>query len=102
MDDYKRALLMHVRNELVNSKKPESICFSFLNQFDIEGYPNYVGGLEFIEDMLPEMDALFDYKIWLNDGSGTNYAYNNGTGYWWSYGWKEPRIAMIDFLLNNR
>lgn len=103
MDDYKRALLMHVRNELVNSKKLESICFSFLDQFDIEGYPGDRRGLDYIKGMLPEMDALCDHKTWLKgEYCETNHIYNDGTDYWWSCGWKEPRIAMIDFLLNNR
>ena len=63
MDDYKRALLMHVRNELVNSEKPKSICFSFLAQFDIEGYPNELRTLNYIKGLLPEMDALCNYCL---------------------------------------
>lgn len=104
MDDYKRALLMHTRREIETTEEPClcSICISFLNQIGLESCLDDNLDLDYIKGMLPEMNALFDYKTWLNDGSGTNYLYDNGTGFWWSYGWNEPRLAMLDFLLNNR
>lgn len=76
--------------------------FFFLNQFDIEGYPDKLRNLKYIKGMLPEMDVLCDYKTWMDGWNEPKYIYDDGTGYWWGRGWKEPRIAMIDFLLNNR
>lgn len=119
MDDYKRALLMRVRDRLMNPDIfHDSICYEFLREIGIEKgsyLPGSAPGLSFLEDLLPEMDELFDNKQWfqleeepvqerwIQLWEAPYSVFNDGNDYWWSpCDWTEPRIAMIDFLLNNR
>lgn len=106
MDDYKRALLMRMRDRLITLDIfHDSICYEFLREIGIEKgsyLPGSVPGLSFLEDLLPEMDELFDSKQW-SFYEEKAPVFNGGYDYWWHpRDWVEPRIAMIDFLLNNR
>ncbi len=106
MDDYKRALLMRIRDRLMDPQSfHDSICYEFLREIGIEKgsyLPGSAPGLSFLEDLLPEMDELFDSKQW-SFYEEKAPIFNDGYDYWWSpCNWTELRIAMIDFLLNNR
>jgi len=107
MDDYKRALYMRVRDRLMGPKKDhDSICFTLMSELGNEGHMKDIYNLCFIEGLCSEMKELFDEKTWCKPGvwKDTTYSSNKyNTNYWWTpYNWTEPRIAMIDFLLNNR
>lgn len=119
MDDYKRALYMRVHDKLIDPASfHDSICFMILREIGIDKGSYLQGsapGLSFLEDLLPEMDALFDSKQWFQPEEEPvpnrwpafwethEYCFNDGNDYWWSpCDWAEPRIAMLDFLLNNR
>lgn len=81
-----------------------------MDEFNKENYPDCGIRLSFLEGLLPEMDKLFDYRTWFDEfgyaeikHAAGYYENNDGRNYWWRpFNWVEPRIAMLDFLLNNR
>ncbi len=106
MDDYKRALLMRVRNRLMNPKKYHcGLCDSFADQLEIDGAVINDYDAFFIQEFNYEMDQLFDHRQWEPGFQGVGYVsqdIDQGDYWWYPSDWVEPRIAMIDFLLNNR
>jgi len=115
MDDYKRSLLMRVRESLL-ALKPfhDSICYEFKNELKVDGAMLSSVSVKSIDELLPEMQELFDEKQWHKPEdpptpnrwpqlwTAPDSVFNDGNDYWWTLSWIEPRIAMIDFLLNNR
>lgn len=107
MDDYKRELYMRVRDRLMDPKQAhDSICLSLMSELGNEGHMKNIYNQSFIENLCSEMKELFDEKTWYKPRVWKDTTYNPNkynTNYWWDpYDWVEPRIAMIDFLLNNR
>lgn len=105
MDDYKRGLLMRVRDRLMDPNRYHpGLCDCLTDELEDDGA--LIDDSEFfIKGFNYEMDQLFDYRMWDKHllSTAMPYEFNPGYNYWWyPPDWVEPRITMIDFLLNNR
>jgi len=104
IDDYKRELLMRVRNRIENAKRFESfntdyICYaikSVLFEETSSYFLDYILLEDFIAELFPEFIDMFDGFCWYEDGGKMKAL----LGYtWWESGWKEPRIRILDTIL---
>ena len=98
MDDMKKGVYLQVLRHLQEDSplKHEGLCF--LLQASLEaGVP--LGTLEVFQ----EFYELNDWKRWVKDGYSIDYSSSSNTAkdfYWWEKGWKDPRIRILNCILN--
>lgn len=107
MDDYKRELLMRVRDRLMDPNRYHTgLCDCSADELEIDGA--VIDDTElFLVDLQNEMLQLFDYSMWhrelyAGDIVDSSHLVEANDYWWYPPCWVEPRIAMLDFLLNNR
>ena len=107
IDDYKRELLMRVRDRIENSEKFASpgagfVCYKIKNVLYEENFTDVFKNLfsqqEVVAELFPEFTDMFDGFCWCRDGK--NYEIGASRG-WWEPSWKEPRIRILDTLLRD-
>jgi len=93
MDDYKRSLYLLARRS-IEEYKYTFIC----NEFTIILLEEGVRGntQELINELFTEFNSLNDGKYW----TPTHYSINK-SGAWWLYGWREPRLRILDCILRD-
>ncbi len=89
MDDYKYSIWLEVRR-LIESGEESWICIALskatYGKFKVDYW---------IDELFLEFTSLFDDEIWFKSGR-CDVAYSA----WFEYNWKEPRLRVIDMLLN--
>ena len=111
MDDLKLSIYMEARR-MIEEGKSEFVCRALRYATeDITGMAFECGGATLhavLEEFFPEFFELYDGKYWSFDWepTGEKVFYSAGEldthSAWWFYEWKEPRLAIIDFIINNR
>ncbi len=110
MDDMKRAVYMEALRVMKKSSWYGSTGFVCLDLN--EALKVIAGGSplktlgdfrnldETLVELFPEFFELFDGHAWTQDGECINKQYQHGA--WWESGWSEPRVRILEFILNNR
>lgn len=107
MDDMKRAMYMEALRVMKKSSWYGSTGFICLDLN--EALKVLVGGLPFktlgkldetLVEFFPEFFEFFDGHAWTQDGECINK--QNQHNAWWEKGWLEPRIRILEFILDNR
>jgi len=104
MDDMKKAIYLEARCRIENGS--EFLCNALLRAIcSVTGLPIPDGNdYSLIKCILPEFYELDDGKFWFKRAITRKWLYR-GEGEqeaWWEANWPEPRLAVIDFLLENR
>lgn len=104
MDDMKRAMYIAARNAV---QKPEPrlgcfICWNLKDELKAQGLNlnGYALGEQILEEVFPELFDLFDYAFWRGD----NRRRHNDDKHtaWFEYTDKKRRLAILDFIIDNR
>ena len=106
IDDYKRELLMRVRDRIENSEKFEEqygtrfICcamkYILCEEEVVDFLEDSTSLAELVDEIFPEFIAMFDGVCWCEDSVYYEITSNQG---WWEIDWKEPRIRILDTIL---
>jgi len=109
MDDLKRTIYMEARR-MIDAGERRFLCYALHSALrDITGLD-----LEMLEERLADLfEEFFPEFFRLHDGhyyapssclalEGEFYIVRDHFLYavWWEYGWKEPRLATLDYILN--
>ena len=102
MDDLKRTIYMRAL-DLVNKPEKPYVCVALTTAF--EEIIGYQPSCEELQEYLPEFHDLIDYKTWvkfencdtISARSWDNYVNFRG---WWTHFWQEPRIRILNCILN--
>lgn len=110
MDDMKRAVYMEALRAIKKGYEYGSTGFVCLDLDEalkeVAGGPplKNLGDFRMLDETLveffPEFFELFDGHAWTQDGECINK--QNQHGAWWEKCWLEPRIRILEFILDNR
>jgi hypothetical protein len=102
MDDLKMSVYISARNMIASTPADyEYICVSLLQALysEVGFYVSFADRKEILEEFFHEFfdlyDGYWDQTMHHNFRDGKHRA-------WWSCDWKEPRLAILDFIINNR
>jgi hypothetical protein len=99
MDDYKRALHMSAQR-LLSERRVKVVCSSLERAISDEGALFEIHDV--IEELFPEFFSLHDVRIWFRDGTHLAPPHETASNFvWWDCRWFEPRIRVLDCVLNN-
>lgn len=93
MDDYKRSLYLLARRG-IEEDKYAFICTEFKRVLHNEGVT--CNKHELTNELFTEFNSLNDGKYWTPTCSSLNES-----GAWWLYGWREPRLRILDCILRD-
>ena len=111
MDDLKLSIYMEARRMIEEGEQGFVCCALQHATEDIAGLAFEEGGATLhavLEEFFPEFFELHDGEYWSFDWELTGEKVFYGASElgkhsaWWVYEWKEPRLAIIDFIVNNR
>lgn len=105
MDDLKREIWMQVRAE-IQATQGSYICNQLEKWMRSNGLlPRYriTDGKQqaILEEFFPEFGKLADGVIWYRSGSHSVPAFPDSCPPWFEREWKEPRLALIDYILTS-
>jgi hypothetical protein len=94
MDDMKKSALLWAKRDILTEEEPEyeGLCYRIAGEF---GTGNTAADLK---ELLSEFWKLFDGTYW-HSLEECDYDIHRGD-FWWKPAWKEPRVRIIDCLLN--
>lgn len=105
MDDMKRAIYM-LALEKISREKISCICIALKRAVvEVLGCQHHEISDELLEELLPEFFQLFDgvswYKLEAYDDLVSLYVQKDTmhSALWWEYGWKTPRIRILNYIL---
>lgn len=97
----KLSMYVKARN-LIASTKPvcDHVCVALLQALVSEMglYVAYEDAKEILEEFFPEFFELHD-GYWGRDMFHVETGKHRA---WWPFDWKEPRLVILDFIINNR
>ncbi len=102
MDDLKMALYISARNTIASTQpRYNYVCIALLETLasEIGLYVHFKDEKKALKEFFPEFFALYD-GCW--DQTLHHDSKSGKHGAWWPCGWKEPRLAILDFIINNR
>jgi hypothetical protein len=108
MDDMKRAIYMEALRLMKDEQERWStgfVCLDLNRALQtVAGDRAWVHGVDKFDDVLeeffPEFFAFFDGSAWTETGARIDKEDKHGA--WWEKHWFEPRICILEFILNNR
>jgi len=105
MDDMKRAIYMSALEKISREKAP-CICIALkIAVAEVLGCLHHEISDGLLEELLPEFFQLFDgvawYKLEAYDDLISSYVQKDKMHIapWWKYGWKTPRIRILNYIL---
>lgn len=102
MDDMKRSIYM-LALEKINNGKSGLVCGALRKAIvEIAGYDPLMLSNNDLVEFFPEFFSLWDRKYWYKYGNSIRFYIVTGgiTGSnWWKYGWKEPRVRILNCIL---
>jgi hypothetical protein len=108
MDDMKRAIYMEALRLMKAEQGLDStgfVCVDLNKALQtVAGGRASIYEIDKLDDMLeeffPEFFAFFDGSAWTKAGEPVGKNHKHGA--WWEKHWFEPRIRILEFILNNR
>lgn len=105
MDDMKRAMYIAARNDVQKSEPRLGcfICCNLNNELKAQGLNlnDYALADQILEEFFPEFFDLFDYAFWTDGFRMVRNNYDKHTA-WFAYADKKRRLAILDFIIDNR
>lgn len=97
MDDMKRAIYM-LALEKIGKSEEKWVCVALCRAIEgITGAPTVT--FEDANKLLPEFHSLYDGKHWYKYGNSIQFYRPLGGRAWWKFGWKEPRVRILNYIL---
>jgi hypothetical protein len=104
MDDFKREIWMQVRADIA-AGRANYICTELCIWLRANGLLEYGASdkdaLAATQEFFPEFWKLKDTRFWRPDGSSSTWESCEINPPWFSFGWPEPRLALIDYILTS-